>query len=507
MDWTGGYVADIGYTAGFYRETAPGHLAFAALCLGRSPGRALQPRKVLELGFGQGFGLALLAAANPEIEFEGYDFNPEHVANARKLIDAAGITNVRVEEISFEDAAARGGANDIDLVLAHGIFTWVSRRTQDAIVDILRRRLQPDGLAYVSYNCMPGWAPVAPIRQFMREVKRRNAGNSDWQLSLALDLLIKLKNANAAFFVANPGAAQELDRMLTMDRTYLAHEYLDENWELLQFSEAAARLGEAKLTFIASASLNENIDAFMVQPELQPLLAQTSDTMLRETLRDFTSNRRFRRDIYARGSAALTPGEHRRLLSGLTFTLAVPRQRVGLNFAGPTSQLSGNEQYHKPVLDRLAGGPAAFDELLALPPYGNDGIPALLECLCLLVQSAQVMVTTGVADAEAAKRFNRMVVDSVRSGRFFFSLACPAGRTGIPVSDVTLLALAALFDGEEQPGKAGLHAFRLLKDIGRSPTKEGKLIAQEAEGAQFLEVTMRPVLEEYVPLWRQLGML
>jgi hypothetical protein len=28
------------------------------------------------LGFGNGFGLALLAAANPDVAFEGYDFNP-----------------------------------------------------------------------------------------------------------------------------------------------------------------------------------------------------------------------------------------------------------------------------------------------------------------------------------------------------------------------------------------------------------------------------------------------
>ena len=39
MDWTRGYVADIGYTAGFYRELAPSHMAFAALSIGRSPGR------------------------------------------------------------------------------------------------------------------------------------------------------------------------------------------------------------------------------------------------------------------------------------------------------------------------------------------------------------------------------------------------------------------------------------------------------------------------------------
>src|SRR5262245_60210130 len=104
VDWSKGYVADIAYTAGFYRETAPPHLAFAALMMGRSAGGAMRPRRVLELGFGQGFGLTLLAAANPDVQFEGYDFNPEHVANARRMSSAAGLTNVDFTETSFEDA-------------------------------------------------------------------------------------------------------------------------------------------------------------------------------------------------------------------------------------------------------------------------------------------------------------------------------------------------------------------------------------------------------------------
>src|SRR6516225_11592267 len=123
MDWTGGYVADIGYTAHFYRETAPSHMAFATLCIDRSPGRALKPTRMLELGFGQGFGLALLAAANPDITFEGCDFNPEHVAHARRLIQGAELSNVTVSETNFEDAVTRGLDNDIDVIVLHGIFT------------------------------------------------------------------------------------------------------------------------------------------------------------------------------------------------------------------------------------------------------------------------------------------------------------------------------------------------------------------------------------------------
>src|ERR1700751_2432768 len=137
MDWTGGYVTDIGYTANFFRETTPSHIGSPPVGMGRSPGRPFKPMRGLEPGFGQGFNLTLLAAANPDIAFEGFDFNPEHVAHARRLIEGANLSNIAVTESSFEEAAARRGDNDIDLIVLHGILSWVSPPALEAIVDIL----------------------------------------------------------------------------------------------------------------------------------------------------------------------------------------------------------------------------------------------------------------------------------------------------------------------------------------------------------------------------------
>ena len=40
--WTEDYVADIPYALGFYRETVPAHIAFAAACVGKHPGLSLR---------------------------------------------------------------------------------------------------------------------------------------------------------------------------------------------------------------------------------------------------------------------------------------------------------------------------------------------------------------------------------------------------------------------------------------------------------------------------------
>ena len=142
-----GYVVDRDYTAAFHPETAPGHLAFA---LGLESSPASPPARVLELGCGQGFGLALLAAANPDIVFEGYDFNASHVAHAAELIEAAALRNVTVETASFAALVERGGARDVDLAIAHGVYTWIDAQAQCDVLAILASRLAEGGVTSVS---------------------------------------------------------------------------------------------------------------------------------------------------------------------------------------------------------------------------------------------------------------------------------------------------------------------------------------------------------------------
>lgn len=516
---TNGYVTDIGYTAGFYPETAPAHLAFAALVAGRAPGRALRPGRVLELGFGQGFGLALLAAANPDIAFEGCDFNAGHVAHARDLIAAADLANLTVLESSFEAAAAQAQKQiqepvqngDIDVVLLHGILSWVAQDTEDAILEILRRRLRHEGILYVSYNCLPGWAPLVPIRQLIIDVKRLHADGSEAQIASALDLLARLKQGNAAYFTSNPLAAAHLDVMLGQDRAYLAHEYLDDHWRLFQFSDVVARLSRADdLGYIASATLTENFDQLGVPAGLLPLIARAGDPVLQETLRDVAANKHFRRDVFGSGGESLDAAERRRLLAQMRFALAVPRQRLVFKFLGPLNELIGREDFYAPIVDHLAQGIANFDDLLALSAFGEGAADRLVECLALLVHSGQVLPVTAppAADTAPAQRFNRMVVDHARQGRLYGWLASPVARTGVRVDDFALLTLAAVFDGKADTAvTAARHGLSIITALGRRPLDGGRPIEGDDEAVAFLATRMEPLIADDLPLWRRLGML
>jgi SAM-dependent methyltransferase len=509
MNPTGGYIADVAYTAGFYPETAPAHMAFAALCRRRSPGLAWRPSRVLELGFGQGFGLALLAAANPDVAFEGCDFNAEHVAHARGLIADAELQNLAVTQASFEEIAARGGGRDVDVAIVHGVMSWIDRAGQDAAVAILRRRLRPDGIAYVSYNCMPGWAPLTPIRQLVLEVKRRNPGSSEQQLALALDLIAKLWQANAGYLAINPIAAHHVGSMLAMNRQYLAHEYLTEHGEPQQFSAVAELLAQAELSYAASADVLNNFDHYAVPQSVPPVIAQIIDPILGEAVRDFAGNRRFRRDLFARGVTELSPDAQRELLSRLSFAPVAPRGQMVFKFLGPASELNLKPEFHGAVADLLARENASFEELLALPGFGPDGAALLLDCLALLVYSGQarVLVDGDRVDVRPAQRFNRLIAERARAGRFYAHLASPIARSGLPVGDIGLLALAALFDGLVEPAAAAPHILSVLTQHGRRPWRGNQPINDDADAIAFLVERLTSIFEQQVPLWRRLGVL
>jgi len=504
---TGGYVADLTYTPGFYFETAPAHLAFAALCRKRTPGLAVRPRRVLELGFGQGFGLALLAAANPDIAFEGCDFNAEHVAHARGLIEDAQLANLAVSQTSFEQAAGQGD-NDVDVAILHGIIGWIEPAAQRAVVSILERRLRPGGVAFVSYNCMPGWAPLRPIRNLFLEVKRGNPGSSEHQLAVALDLIEKLWRGNAGYFAANAMAQHHVGEMLAMDHAYLAHEYLAEHAELPQFSEVAALLAPAGLSFLSSAALLDNFDAYGVPDAVRPLIAQISDPVLRETIRDFAANRKFRRDLYVCAqSDELPPDEWGRALSGLSFALAIPRVRLTLNFLGPVNEITLNPQFHGSVADALTQGNESFDRLLALPVF-HGRIDLLVDCLALLIFYGQVvpLLQQSARDVAPAQRFNRALVERARFGRFYGHFASPHVGSGIFVDEYGLLTMAALFDGQRtEPQTVARYALPLLARAGRRRRRDDQSIDDDEEAIAFLAERIGIVMTEQVPLWKSLG--
>ncbi|EHQ53686.1 methyltransferase type 11 [Ectothiorhodospira sp. PHS-1] len=221
-DWTAGYVADIGYTYGYYAELNPLRLHLAFLNAGLVPPAV---GAACELGFGQGLSVNLHAAAGMT-HWHGTDFNPSQAGFARKLAQVAG-SGANLSDESFVQFCARDDLPDFDYIGLHGIWSWISDENRTVIVDFLRRKLRVGGVLYISYNTQPGWAAMVPMRDLLiehAEVLGADGAGIVSRIDSALAFADQLLAANPAFVRANPQIAERINRIKEQNRHYLAHE-------------------------------------------------------------------------------------------------------------------------------------------------------------------------------------------------------------------------------------------------------------------------------------------
>ena len=134
-DWTAGYVADIGYTYGYYAELNPQRVKLAFTNQG-----LVFPEvgAACELGFGQGLSANVQAAASVT-QWHGTDFNPSQAGFAQELA-AASATGAKLYDEAFDEVCNRPDLPDFDYIGLHGIWSWISDENRHAPPDDRARR-------------------------------------------------------------------------------------------------------------------------------------------------------------------------------------------------------------------------------------------------------------------------------------------------------------------------------------------------------------------------------
>ena len=509
-EWSGGYVSDIEYTTGFYRELSPLFLSFAA---GLQRCRTLdisRPFNYCELACGQGFGTTLLAAAYPHGQFTGIDFNPAHIAGARALAADANLTNVTFREESFEDALSASEAElpHQDIIALHGTYTWISRENRQAIVRFIEKKLKPGGLVYVSYNAMPGWLPMLPIQYLMQAYARHNPDRSDRQAAAALSFIDELGGADTNFFTSNPGVGPRLKSTRGKDPSYLSHEYMNEGWEPLYHTDVVRDMAAAKLDFTGSAALLENFDVLTVPEKARKMQAEVKDPAFRELIKDYAINQQFRRDIFVKGQRRMPEIEQRTAFENMRFVALRTRSDMTFQFQTALGEANGQEAIYAPVADALAAGPRQVGELRAAAGVDMAQITQVLAALTSSGQIHPMLPEVSHHARDAARSLNRAIARRALMGEPYRHMAAPVIGNGISASDVEMAAFDALsrtrLTTADDLGKAMWDRFR---QVGRRLMKEGKPLETDAENLAELQERAGVILEKRVPVWESLGIL
>ena len=258
-DWTAGYVADIGYTYGYYTELNPLRVRLAFLNAGLVPPEV---GSACELGFGQGMSANLHAAASV-VQWAGTDFNPAQAGFAQELARVAN-SGAQLFDEAFDQFCNRAELPEFDYIGLHGIWSWISDENRAVIVDFVRRKLKVGGVLYISYNTQPGWAAMVPMRDLLTEhaeVLGADGAGIVSRIDSALAFADQLLAANPAYARANPQIAERIKMIKGQDRHYVAHEYLNRDWQPMAFAKMAQWLEPAKLQWACSANYLDAIDA------------------------------------------------------------------------------------------------------------------------------------------------------------------------------------------------------------------------------------------------------
>lgn len=507
--WTAGYVADMGYTHGFYRELTPTLLSFVALTRGQRGPDVSSPLTYCELGCGQGFSMNLLAAANPHIRFYATDFNPGQIAGARRLAADAGLTNVSFFDTSFADFANEPELpREFDVVSLHGIYSWISEENRKAIVDFIARKLKVGGLVYISYNCLPGWSAAAPMRQLMYLHAKSRGGPTAPRLEGALQFVEQIQNSNAAFFRGTPGMRERFERVKGQNRNYLAHEYLNDDWNLLYHSDVARELSAAKLSYLGSAAVLEQVDAINLTAEQQQLMAGIEDPVLRETVRDFMINQQFRRDVFVKGTVPHTNRTAQESWLSQRFALSVRSEQIELKVKGALGEATMQEETYRPLLQGLAEGPKTLRELFTSPEIAALGWAKIQQALAILVGIGHLQPSLPAKEeskrAKSTKAFNQAVMARARDNGDLQFLASPVSGGGHTIGRFHQLFLMSLCEGGKTPDDWASYTWKLIAAQGQRLLKEGKTLETEEENLAELKGQAAEFGDKHLPVLRSL---
>ena len=479
--WQDGYVVDVPYIEPITPDLCPAWLSMVCVLNGQPPLPIDRPLVWAELGSGSGVSACMVAAANENLEVWGCDFNPAHVERSRELARSSALSNCSFDEASFEQVANDPsiGPAEVDIVIVHGVYSWVSAANQRHIMEFIRRRLRPAGLAYVSYEVPTGWASMVPVSEAMRLHVDADGRRSDLAFPDALASIQRLEAGGAQCFPLGPNEQHQIDNLPDADVRYAVHEYLGSHFGPLMFDQVADSMAGARCSFVGSLDPVDHVPSFWVGPGLEDLVQATGDTVLREMIRDLAGQRALRRDLFRRGMAPSSFPQREAWWNDLTIVGLGKEFVEGATVQLPAGQAALEFDFYEPLVAELHKRPLSVANVREV---GGASLIDAVTAVSILVADGYAAPAAECPDAsateEASRRLNRALVKENRLGRDHGCLIAPVTGSAITVEHIEMLVLGLLWDGyPEDRQTLATAVLEILSDQGRMMWEDGKSVS------------------------------
>jgi trans-aconitate methyltransferase len=431
------------YTGLPFAQTHPDRLATMARLFGMTP-TPIQHARVLEIGCCDGGNLIPMAYSLPESEFVGIDLTEPDIASARETAASLGLTNIQFQ--AFDLTQLPGPFAKFDYTIAHGVYSWVPAEVREKLLAVIDASLTPHGVAYVSYNTMPGGHLRLMIREMM-QFHVRGVEDPKEILAKSRQLL--------EFIAASSGRNSEYEAFITTETEHLFsrpdyglfHDELEENYHPVYFHEFLTHAARYGLQYLSEANyfdMRPDLPAAADSPVLQ---AVSGDPVLREQYLDFARCRRFRQTLICHQDVPIQRAIQPELFQGMFF--ASPAHQVN----PPEGSAAGTEEFHGPQNSKIRTGHpdvlrivhrlvSAWPMALHYDDLKSEGSDQKVMCEIL-----QALFSSGLLEVRTAQP-RMAVVPSERPTAS--TLARAQAARGVPVTTLRHVSITATGDVERR---------------------------------------------------------
>ncbi len=444
------YQANSPYIYAYFRQQHPLLMHWTALLAGFSaPSEATQQLAHCELGFGQGLGLAITAASCNDTQV-GVDFMPEQVEQLSALLKSSGIDNAQLYTTDFAGFLATN-TQQFQTITLHGVWSWVAPEIRNQLIEIIQRFLASDGFVYLSHNTLPGRAPLIPMQRLIVQTAAQFSQHTDQGLTAALAVLNSMMPLSN-YVQQTPELTDWWQSLAQEHPTYLAHEYLGNAWSPMLFSDTAALLAQAGLSFVCSADALELLPELHLTEAQQNWLAVIEDINLHQSYSDTLRNVGFRRDIWGKSVQKLSLSEQQTQLLETSLVLLHPVGALSLALRGDLGTFELPEVPLIIMLNHLATDnyyPKTASALwIVLTEQGvSVDLTTFISLLISLTALGYIHPAHTLLDTknnkESAQRLNGLLCQRAWSDASIGYLASPVAGCGLQVSRLQQLLLLA----------------------------------------------------------------
>ena len=279
-----------------YGNTHPDQLAVMATLYGLEPA-PVADCSVLEIACNEGANLIPMAYGIPGGKFTGFDLAPECIARGQRRIDDLGLKNIRLFAADLLEIGAELG--EFDYIIAHGLYAWVPELVRDRLLAFCGEHLGAHGVAFISYNALPGSYQRKMIREMML-AGTQGIDDPDAKVRAGVEFLGAVAAARPEKDIFRALLEEQHKRLSDKRPHVLFHDDFSAAYHPVYFSQFVEHAAKHGLQYLSEAVLPPPNDPCFKPEYQQTIQAASSDLLNQEQLLDFARMRMYRETLLCR---------------------------------------------------------------------------------------------------------------------------------------------------------------------------------------------------------------